>query len=62
MAELLSGGPNAGRQDDVMKREVGLDVPPARAYVDDAGAYACNVVAINWNAPLVFVLAAVVGP
>ena len=35
------------------------DVPPARAYVDETGAYACNEVAINWNAPLVFDLAAV---
>lgn len=55
---LLSGGPNSGRQDAVMKKLVPLNVPPAKAYVDETGAYACNEVAINWNAPLVFVLAA----
>jgi endoglucanase len=59
---LLSGGPNPGRQDSVMKRVVPADVKPARAYVDLTGAYACNEVAINWNAPLVFVLAAAVRP
>ncbi len=55
---LLSGGPNPGRQDPVTKRLVGPGVLPAKAYVDETGAYACNEVAINWNAPLVFVLAA----
>lgn len=56
---LMSGGPNAGRQDAVMKKMVSVDTPPARSYVDETGAYACNEIAINWNAPLVFVLAAV---
>ncbi len=52
---LLSGGPNARRQDPAMK---GLpDLPPAKMYVDDQESYASNEVAINWNAPLVFLLA-----
>lgn len=55
---LMAGGPNAGRQDQVMKKHVSVDTPAARAYTDETGAYACNEVAINWNAPLVFVLAA----
>ena len=55
---LMSGGPNPGRQDNVMKRMVSADTLPAKAYVDETGAYACNEVAINWNAPLVFLLAA----
>jgi endoglucanase len=55
---LLAGGPNPGRQDSAMQKLVPADTPPAKAYVDDQGAYACNEVAINWNAPLVFVLAA----
>ncbi len=55
---LMAAGPNAGRQDSVMKKLVGPDVPPAKAYVDNTGAYSCNEVAINWNAPLVFLLAA----
>jgi endoglucanase len=53
---LLSGGPNHGRQDDVM-RKVSPDLPPAKTYLDDQGAYSANEVAINWNAPLVFLLA-----
>jgi endoglucanase len=53
---LLSGGPNKGRQDDVMRR-VSPDLPPAKVYVDDQGAYSANEIAINWNAPLVFLLA-----
>ncbi len=55
---LLSGGPNKDRQDPISKKMITPDTPPARSYVDDPGAYAVNEVAINWNAPLVFVLAA----
>jgi endoglucanase len=54
---LLSGGPNPGRQDSVMKKLLSPDTPRGKMYVDQTGAYACNEVAINWNAPLVFVLA-----
>jgi endoglucanase len=53
---LLSGGPNRGRQDEVM-RKVSPELPPAKIYLDDQGAYSANEVAINWNAPLVFLLA-----
>nr|MDQ3821020.1 glycoside hydrolase family 9 protein [Acidobacteriota bacterium] len=52
---LLSGGPNQRRQDGAMKRLP--DLPPAKMYLDDQEAYAANEVAINWNAPLVFLLA-----
>ncbi|MBV9405166.1 MAG: glycoside hydrolase family 9 protein [Acidobacteriaceae bacterium] len=55
---LMAGGPNRGRQDSLMKSMLPQDVPPAKAYIDVTGAYSCNEVAINWNAPLVFVLAA----
>ena len=55
---LLAGGPNAGRQDDVL-RALPADLPPARVWVDDVESYAGNEVAINWNAPLVFLLAGV---
>jgi endoglucanase len=54
---LLSGGPNRGRQDPSMQK-VPADLPPAKMYVDEEGAYSANEIAINWNAPLVFVLAA----
>jgi len=49
---LLVGGPNPGMQD-------GIKVPsivPDEAYVDDARAYAVNEIAINWNAPLVYLV------
>jgi endoglucanase len=41
-----------------MKKMLSSDLPRAKMYVDETGAYACNEVAINWNAPLVFLLAA----
>lgn len=53
---LLSGGPNAKPGDAVAKALT--KAPPMRMWVDDAAAYSLNEVAINWNAPLVFLLAA----
>lgn len=53
---LLSGGPNAGREDDVL-RKLPLGLPPAKIYADDQASYASNEIAINWQAPLVFLLA-----
>ena len=53
---LLSGGPNQRPADKVavtLPRQ-----PPMRMWIDDQGAYSMNEVAINWNAPLVFLLAA----
>jgi endoglucanase len=55
---LLSGGPNSRRQDPAMKA-LAPGLPPARMYLDDQESYATNEVAINWNAPLVFLLAGV---
>ena len=55
---LLSGGPNAGRQDPVLKL-LPADLPPAKVYRDDQGSYASNEVCINWQAMLVFLLAGV---
>ena len=52
---LLSGGPNQHRQDPAMKKLGSL--PPAKMYLDEWESYATNETAINWNAPLVFVLA-----
>ena len=52
---LLSGGPNHARQDPAMQKLALL--PPAKMYLDEEGSYASNEVAINWNAPLVFLLA-----
>lgn len=52
---LLSGGPNAHRQDTVLKGLPAL--PPAKVYRDDQESYASNEVCINWQAMLVFLLA-----
>ena len=41
-----------------MKR-LPAETPPAKCYLDDQEAYSANEVAINWNAPLVFLLAGV---
>jgi endoglucanase len=54
---LLTGGPNPGQQDKA-------ECPPypaadaATAYLDHVCSYASNEIAINWNAPLVYVSAA----
>ena len=53
---MLSGGPNAGRNDEVL-RALPSGLPPAKIYVDDQASYASNEIAINWQAPLVFLLA-----
>jgi endoglucanase len=52
---LLAGGPNARAQDPAMRELPKL--PPAKMYVDVYASYASNEIAINWNAPLVFLLA-----
>ncbi len=49
---LLAGGPNPGRQDS-------CDYPftePETAYTDLDCSYASNEIAINWNAPAVYLL------
>jgi endoglucanase len=58
---LLSGGPNRARQDPAMRKLA--ELPPAKMYLDEEESYASNEIAINWNAPLVFLLAGVLkGP
>ena len=52
----LSGGPNQNTsQDDVAKTLKGC--APQTCWADDIRAYSLNEVAINWNAPLVWVSA-----
>jgi endoglucanase len=53
---MLSGGPNAGRQDAVL-RTLPPNLPPAKVYADQQASYASNEIAINWQAALVFLLA-----
>ena len=52
---LLVGGPNQFRQDVVSGAKYSSTLP-AKSYSDMQASYASNEVAINWNAPLVFVL------
>jgi len=53
---LLSGGPDRNITDDpVLAAKFTAATPPALCYVDDQGSYASNEIAVNWNAPLVFV-------
>lgn len=57
---LLSGGPNRSPQDPAMKAKLaGKGLPPAKMYLDEQESYASNEIAINWQAPLVFLLAGV---
>jgi len=54
---LLVGGPNRYLNDPVLEKMSGLGLPPAKSYIDDLGSYASNEYAIDYNAPLFFVLA-----
>jgi len=53
---LMSGGPNAGRQDPVLAA-LPAGLPPEKVYADQTASYASNEIAINWQANLVFLLA-----
>ena len=52
---MLAGGPNEYLNDPVLQQHFNSSTPPALCYIDDVGSYASNEIAINWNAPLVFV-------
>jgi len=53
---VVSGGPNNGRPADDIARTMG-PCAPQRCWQDHAFAYSLNEVAINWNAPLLWVAA-----
>ena len=52
---LMAGGPNPGRQDHCKYNYF----EPETAYLDSDCAYASNEIAINWNAPLVYLANAI---
>ncbi|HJV69888.1 glycoside hydrolase family 9 protein [Ideonella sp.] len=56
---FIVGGPNAGRQDAANCPVPYASTEPAKAWLDHVCSYASNEIAINWNAPLVYVSAAV---
>ena len=53
---LLAGGPNPGRQDKCSGYQ---HFEPETCYLDSDCSYASNEIAINWNAPLVYLANAV---
>jgi endoglucanase len=53
----LSGGPNNTAMIDPVAREMRGKCAPQTCWADHVEAYALNEVAINWNAPLVWVAA-----
>ncbi|TAE47317.1 MAG: cellulase, partial [Bacteroidetes bacterium] len=53
---LLAGGPNPGQQD---KCETYPSDQPDESYTDEVCSYASNEIAINWNAPMVYLAAAI---
>ncbi len=55
---FLTGGPQPGQQDKKDCKATYPSALPALSYLDDECSYASNEVAINWNAPLVYVTAA----
>ena len=52
---LMAGGPNPGQQD----HQHYAFSEPETSYTDQDGAYASNEIAINWNAPLVYLAGAI---
>lgn len=55
---FVVGGPNPGQQDQADCPVAYPSGLPALSYLDHVCSYASNEVAINWNAPLVYVTAA----
>ena len=56
MPGMLAGGPSAGLQDAVAKKEL-QGKAPLLCYIDDTGSYSTNEIAIYWNSPLICLLA-----
>ena len=56
---FIVGGPNPGQQDQTHCPVRYPSALPALSYIDHGCSYAANEVAINWNAPLVYVSAAI---
>lgn len=52
---FIAGGPNRYLNDPKLKSLFNSSTPPALCYADHVDSYASNEIAINWNAPLVYV-------
>lgn len=53
----LAGGPNSGMQDPYIQAAGLQGAPPQKCYLDHSESFSTNEVAINWNAPLVWIAA-----
>lgn len=53
----LAGGPNLDETTDCGKTSYPSGTYPARAYLDEMCSYSTNEIAINWNAPLIMLIA-----
>jgi len=58
MPGYLAGGPNINVMTDCDPNEVHRSPFPAKSYTDTECSYSTNETAINWNAPLVFLVSA----
>jgi endoglucanase len=56
---FIAGGPQPGQQDKSGCTKAYPSNIAAKSYLDDYCSYASNEIAINWNAPLVYVSAAI---
>lgn len=56
---FIAGGPQPGQQDKSDCRASYPSSVAAKSYLDNYCSYASNEIAINWNAPLVYVSAAI---
>jgi endoglucanase len=54
---VLSGGPNSTSMGDPVASQMRGKCAPQMCWADDARSFTTNEVAINWNAPLVWVSA-----
>lgn len=59
---VVSGGPNSTAMADPIAAKMKGSCAPQRCWTDDIRAYALNEVAINWNAPLLWVASALDEP
>ncbi len=63
IAGFLVSGPNSRGNDPYLQEYINTyNSAAAKCYIDNYEAYSCNEVAINWNAPLVFVTAYFLAP
>ena len=56
---FVIGGPNKDLTDQFAKELIPINTPATKCYYDDERCYSLNEIAIYWNSPTVFLLAAI---